>query len=141
MSEIRAIQEMCSQLMKELLLRGIWVPEVSFSIRSDEEPHFAVRYWTADPSSDEVKNHPRSWGFIKHQYQKVDKGDVAAAFNAMVVKVRAIPSRAERQRDMFLGLLSKATEYGRQVGIDDEFVNPLSVLAKKLSENAITGPK
>lgn len=48
-----------------------------------------------------------------------------------------IPPREDRERTEYLRKLAATIEYGKKIGIDEEFINPLALQMKKLSSNII----
>ena len=52
--------------------------------------------------------------------------------------ITAIPPKEERDRAEFTRLLANAIDKGRSIGIEVDFLNPLTETMKRLSENAIT---
>lgn len=51
--------------------------------------------------------------------------------------IKTLPSKEDRERNQYLKHLARAVEYGKKVGIDDDFINPLVLQMKRLSENVI----
>ncbi len=80
---------------------------------------------------------PKNYGRL---FFTIEGDDYSAGFLSARAAIAAMPEKAERERDEFLKLLASTIEYGHKVGIEDGFVNPLRVMAQKLSENAIAGP-
>ena len=52
--------------------------------------------------------------------------------------IASIPPKEDREKAEFTRLLAKAIDKGRSIGIEVEFLNPLTDMMKRLSENAIT---
>lgn len=50
----------------------------------------------------------------------------------------AAPSIAEQQKSEFVNKMAELIDEGRKIGIDVEFINPLTEAMRKLSENALT---
>lgn len=49
----------------------------------------------------------------------------------------ALPSLEDRNRSTYLQHIAKAIEFGKKIGIDEAFINPLELQMKKLSANII----
>lgn len=70
------------------------------------------------------------------------KGDsIHEILDIMDAWIAAQPTRDERKKQEFMRSLANTIDLGRASGIDVEFINPLTVMMKKLSENAITHDK
>lgn len=80
------------------------------------------------------------WAFKDGSNQHITgKGDTPAeAVADLRAKIAAMPSQDEMERQEFQAQLGKLIDKGREINIDVEFLNPLTAMAKKLSENAIT---
>jgi hypothetical protein len=140
MSEVLAIATHVATLRQMIAAKGLYTSDAGFNIPSNAAPYYHVSGWKRP--YDEVRNEPNMYNlYCVSKSFKLTDGDYYSAFIAARDFVAALPNKSSLERNVFLQLLAKATEFGRKVGIDDEFVNPLSVLAQKLSENAIEGPK
>lgn len=142
MTRIAELQLELDELIPLMLDKGLVKPEAKASIEANSRGGVLLTwYWRqAQPGEPwDDKNFASRWFFASD-----DRPDGRGPWGGAVWDARqellALPGKAEREREEFLKLLAKATEYGRQVGIEEEFVNPLQVLAKKLSENALTPP-
>jgi len=51
--------------------------------------------------------------------------------------LNAIPSKEDRERTEYLKRVASAIEYGKKIGIDEAFINPLEMQMKRLSANII----
>lgn len=52
-------------------------------------------------------------------------------------KISSFPVKEDREREQYLKHLAKAVEYGKKIGIDEDFINPLVLQMKRLSANII----
>jgi hypothetical protein len=138
MSEVLAIVTHVATLKQMMAAKGLYSPDANLTVPSNAAPYYHVTGWKRP--YDEVCNEPNAYNTYRvGRVFKLKDGDYYAAFIEARDFIAALPDKSAL--DVFLQLLAKATEFGRKVGIDDEFVNPLAVLAQKLSENAIEGPK
>ncbi len=55
----------------------------------------------------------------------------------MLLHIQTLASKEDRERNEYLKKLAATIEYGRKIGIDEDFVNPLIDQMKKLSANVI----
>lgn len=55
--------------------------------------------------------------------------------------VATLATKEDRERNEYLKRVASAIEYGKKIGIDDEFINPLELQMKKLSSNIIEHKK
>ena len=118
---LQQVQDRLDALAKAMLAKGLISPDADFRLRSDGEPSILLTHRKADG----LYFHDRHFLHFK----SLDKADAA---------VTAIPDKASRNLTEFLSLVAKAADYGNEVGIDAELVNPLVVAMKQVSENALT---
>lgn len=88
--------------------------------------------------------------YVTIQYRTSPKSDIQTfCFSGTIEKAIAeandhidmLPAPEDRNRAEFYSLISRAAEFGKSIGMDDVLINPLEELAKRLSSNALTGPK
>jgi hypothetical protein len=60
-----------------------------------------------------------------------------AALDALAKSIAAIPSEAEVARNKAAQSVAQAIEDCRAAGFPDDFINPLSEMSKRISENAL----
>lgn len=115
------IQVRLDALAKAMLAKGLVSPDADFRLRSDGQPTVALTHRKADGR----------WDHDRHylHFKTLDEADAAIA---------AMPDKASRNLNEFLSLVAKAADYGHEVGIDADLVNPLVVVMKQVSENALT---
>jgi len=118
---LKDVQDRLSALSKAMLAKGLIAPEAVFRLNSDSEPNIMLTHRKAGA----VFDHDRQFLHFK----TLDEADAAIA---------AMPDKAARNLNEFLSLVAKAADYGNEVGIDAELVNPLVVAMKQVSENALT---
>jgi hypothetical protein len=134
MNTILELQAAVNELIAPMLAKGLVQPDASAQLKANADGYIYLSWHLRKTSVGERWDSQN----YKSDFVRVVDGDWSAAIAAANAHIAAMPSKEDRQRDEFLGLMAKTIEYGRQVGIDDEFVNPLSVISKKLSENALT---
>jgi hypothetical protein len=119
------IQSRLDALVPAMIAKGFRQPETVVNIRSQGQ--IAVRgSW-----KDEKNTYGESF-----QYKHADTAEEAfALFEAWVASQ---PDAKERRLNEFLSAVGAAADLGRELGIDAEFVNPMLVTMKSLSENALT---
>ena len=118
---LHQVQDRLDALAKAMLAKGLISPEADYRLRSDGHPTVALTHRKADGR----------WDHDRHylHFKTLDEADAAIA---------AMPDKAARNLNEFLSLVAKAADYGNEVGIDAELVNPLIVAMKQVSENALT---
>lgn len=60
-----------------------------------------------------------------------------AAFTEAFAWIEQIPSQAEREHNAFVRQVGRLIDSGREIGIDVAFLNPLTDMMKRLSENIL----
>lgn len=73
----------------------------------------------------------------KHGYKYLYADTMQQALTAAAELVSALPYAKERAQTVFAKVLSAAIETGKKTGIDMSYLNPLTDMMKKLSENAL----
>jgi len=61
-----------------------------------------------------------------------------ALIRATEAEIAKIPSVVETKHNEFINAVGKLIDQGRDIGIDVDFLNPLTEMMKKLSSNVIT---
>lgn len=118
---MQEIQARLDALSKAMLAKGLVMPEADYRLRSDNEPSVMVSRRKTGGRFDYDRHY--------QHFNTLDEADAAIA---------AMPDKASRNLTEFLSLVAKAADYGNEVGIDAELVNPLVVAMKQVSENALT---
>lgn len=118
------IQSEVEALMDEMILIGLVNPECSAHIRAAEDP-IIYMHWDSELA----------------QYGRTELGTGETISEAILGAwkiLKSIPAKEDRDRDEFAALLAKAIDKGRDIGIDVDFLNPLTETMKRISENALT---
>lgn len=124
---ISEVQKRLDALVPLMLAKGMRKPEAEVDIRSQAEPDITLRHLKADA----VHEYDRHCFFPKGT-------DLEAKFAAAVEWIEEQPGPEETKLRNFMAAVAKAIDLGKETGIEADFVNPLSVLMKTLSENALT---
>lgn len=111
-------------LSKLLLDKGCASPDLQFHIRANSDFRGEVNYYPDE-------------NYTNYKTLYFHGDDEANVLKKMRQHIYDLPSTAERQRNEYLKKLASAVEYGRQIGLDDNFINPLELQMKKLSGNII----
>lgn len=125
---IDEIQKRVDALIAAMLAKGLRAPEAAAYLRGNEQPSVSL-VWRDARSGTSLSD--RQYEFLRADTlpEALDKADAFVA---------ELPDAEERRMHEFMGALGKVIDLGRETGIDAEFVNPLEVQMKKLSENVIT---
>jgi hypothetical protein len=115
------IQKRLNALSKAMLAKGLIAPDATYHLKSNADADVSLTHRKADGRW----GHDRDYLYFK----SLDEADAAIA---------AMPDKASRNLTEFLSLVAKAADYGNEVGIDAELVNPLVAAMKQISENALT---
>lgn len=139
MKTIDELQQAINGLIPLMLDKGIVRPEAIIRLKSNQEGGVYLSGEWRDSDAYDPENVFSRWFPARVRPDGLDPWD--GAVQDARGELLALPNKPEREREEFLKLLARTTEYGRKVGIEEEFVNPLQVLAKKLSEGALAPPK
>ena len=116
-----AIDSISSNLAEKVKVRS-----VNLTIEALSDPRLHIHY------------NPKFTDDWNDDCREYFRGDIMTMLADAAAWVQAQPTRAEAERNAYLGKLADAVEYGRKIGIDDALVNPLVEAMKRLSENIIT---
>lgn len=105
--------------------KGFRLPKACARIGSSEDARVYLHYADKDEAYAN-KCEPFSTGTMP---------EIIAAAHAWIA---AQPTAGERRTREFQAALGRVIDLGRDAGVAVEFINPLTELAKRLSENAIT---
>lgn len=119
------MQAAVDALAVDMAAKGLRMPEVDINVRSGKATDLVM--WWAGPN----KNYSDKHTTIR-----------AATLPDQITAARAwvadLPTPEERATREFQAALGKLIDLGRENGIAVDFLNPLTEMAKRLSENAIT---
>lgn len=109
--------------------RGLIDPEVSFTITTKD--------W--NPASLDIQYKVREDSVSTYKYFR---GTNVGDLDTMVIEAReyikALKSRVELDHDEFMQMLGRVMDRAKDLGMDEDFINPLTSMMKKLATNAIT---
>ena len=118
------IQKAVNALLADMVARGLVKPVASAQIEAHRTPSIYL-HWDEDG--------------CQYGRTELGRGDTVfeAVENAKEI-LGAIPPKADRDKAEFARLLANAIDKGRAIGIEVDFLNPLTEMMKCLSENALT---
>jgi hypothetical protein len=114
---------------QELLGRELIDPEVTWTISTKD--------W--NPVRLEMQYKVREDSVTTYKYFSGD--DVASLDNILIEArqyIKGLKSREELDHDEFMLMLGRVMDRAKELGMDEDFVNPLTAMMKKLATNAIT---
>jgi hypothetical protein len=118
------LQWAVNTILADMVARGLRAPVCTAFINAEADPTIYL-HWDEDGCT--------------YGRTELGRGDSIeeALQNARDI-ITAIPPKEERDRAEFTRLLANAIDKGRSIGIEVDFLNPLTETMKRLSENAIT---
>lgn len=117
------LQLALDNLVLRCLDKGLASPKVQIQFESNKQPHAWVTFTLSEA------------GEYKSEYFRDDY--LFDLLGKITHFINDIPTREDRERNEYLRKLAATIEYGRKIGIDESFVNPLELQMKKLSSNII----
>lgn len=122
--DAKKIQDAVNALLAEMVARGLRSPQCVAMIAAQAAPHIYL-HWDEDGCT--------------YGRTEIGRGKtVAEALENAKEILEAIPPKADRDKAEFARLLANAIDKGRAIGVEVEFLNPLTETMKRLSENALT---
>lgn len=118
------IQKEVNALIRDMMDRGLARPVCTAMIDGASEPRVYL-HWDEEDMT----------------YGRTEFGRGNSMTDALGMArdiLASIPPKEDREKAEFTRLLAKAIDKGRSIGIEVEFLNPLTDMMKRLSENAIT---
>lgn len=130
MTTITAVQDRINSLVGAMIGKGLIQPDAHYTIKANATAQIYLS-WKKRPLD--------RYDQDNHEYKLFDAKDGPGdALTDADEFIRAMPDKAERDRQLFMEQLGETIETGKRIGIEDGFVNPLLDMMKKLSESAIT---
>lgn len=115
-----------ARLEKLLISKGFAAPKIEISVG------FSTRELTASVAY-------RSGSDVKYQFIHIEADD---GFESLIADtedyINGLKSVAEIQKDTFIAAVGRLIDQGREIGVEVEFLNPLTDMMTKLSSNIIT---
>lgn len=124
---VTEIQSRADALVKAMLGKAMRQPSVTVMIKSLAQPSVFVEW----KSRKEAK-------YSDNAFDNFSADTIAEAFDKADAWVAARLDPEQAKLNEFMAAVGAAADLGRELGIDAEFVNPLLVTMKSLSENALT---
>ena len=118
------MQAAVDQLVKDMLDKGLRKPRAMAWIESGKQPCAFLR--------------SGEYGEPAHLAYSKFAPTVAEALDAARAIIAAMPDAETTRLNNFMGALGKVIDLGRDLGVDVDFINPLTATMKRLSENVIT---
>lgn len=112
-------------LFKSSGLKALYGNAVSFRIEPNVNPVVHIGYY-----NDENE--------YQSQVFKSPDSDPMKAIHKAKNWIARIPAKEALEKQAFIKATAALIEMGKKIGVDVAFVNPLEVMMKQLSENAIT---
>lgn len=125
------IQTRLDKIADAMIAKGKISPNAQFWMQSQGVSSVYLS-WTKSESEA-----PSSYG-SDYKSQSFRADTIPETLDAADAWVASLPTPEEAALADFTNLLAKTIELGNKVGIDPQFVNPLTEAMKRLSENAIT---
>jgi hypothetical protein len=115
-----------TRLEKLLTNKGFTAPKIEISVG------FSTRELTANISY-------KAGSEVQYQFIHLEALD---GFESVIADtedyINGLKSVAEIQRDAFVASVGRLIDQGREIGVEVEFLNPLTTMMDKLSSNIIT---
>lgn len=121
---VTEIQTAVDEILADMLARGLRQPKCEATIEARNTPSIYVR-WEVD-------------GLVGGKYEFLRGETIEEAIDEGRKFIASIPPKAERDHAEFARMLADAIDKGRDIGIEVDFLNPLTETMKRLSENILT---
>lgn len=122
--DTNVVQELMDRLVRVMLEKGLRIPDAQAHIEANAGPLVFLR-WS-------------EYGQPDYCVEVLRDPDIATAITNAFTLVENLPGKSERDRAEFTSLLANVIDKGRSIGIEVDYLNPLTEMMKRLSENAIT---
>jgi hypothetical protein len=104
--------------------------------RTGKQPKSSPKLWISSDGKATAHMWAKSYDDMMNAHGK----DAKSALDLFAAQIAAIPSEAEAARIKAAKSVAQAIEDCRAAGFPDDFINPLTEMSKRISENAIAGP-
>lgn len=125
---IAEVQKRLDALAVAMMAKGMHQPSAHVFLKSQSETSVSLN-WKSEREA--------RYG-TDSAYEHFSGKSLSAMMDKADKWVAARPEPAEAKLREFMAAVAKAVDLGRENGIEADFVNPLSVLMRTLSENALT---
>ena len=126
---IEEIQARLDVLASAMADKGLIVPEATVLINSGGR-NSVLAQWRKDSRS-----------AYSDRSQHFSAGDTLADLDAADAWVAALPTAESLTMTTYLGKLADAVDYGHSNGIPDEYVDPVRITQKAMSDNLLGAPE
>lgn len=124
------IQSRLDTLAKAMTAKGLREPEARCSFVSQADSYVYLKWKDVT----KLATNP----YQSDEYKHFNKMGLEQAFHEATIFVDELPSLEEARMTQFMGALGKVIDLGKDNGIEVEFINPLTKMMKKLSDNILT---
>jgi hypothetical protein len=124
---IKDIQGAIDPMPAMLSVKGKSRPEARFEIRANEGSHLTLSWVKSTAGND--------WD---RAYKVFMEGSVDTMAKDAVEFINSLPDAATTRLHDFMSQLGKVIDSGRDIGIEVDYLNPLTETMKRLSENILT---
>ncbi len=125
---IKDIYAAINPLPAMLSAKGKVKPEVVLEIRANADIYISLS-WVKDTARED-----RDWD----RNYKVMSGSADQAIEKALAFIAELPDAKTAKLHAFMAKLGAVIDDGRALGVDVDFINPLTETMKRLSENVIT---
>ena len=122
---LEEMQAAVDAMQAAMMDKGLRLPKAQIWIESGCDAGILLNWAKGDAA----------WADACEFFRGNDMPEIIAAAHAWIA---AQPTADERRIREFQAALGRVIDLGRDAGVAVEFINPLTDLAKRLSENAIT---
>ena len=128
-SSVRQLKNAIADLEAQLINREMLSVYVDLELRTSDYRigSLYISYKTRDDAESQSKR------FYAETWE-----DIGTAFEEAHAFVAALPSKAEIEHAEFMKMVGRAIDRGRGMGIDVQFLNPLTAMMEALATNALT---
>ena len=123
---IEQIQVELSAMIKAMMAKGVVTPRAELCLRGDSDPMAQIL------SSLTHKTLDGDW------LKQFTKPTIAEALDAAKAYIAALPDPETLVLRAYLGKLADAVDYGHENGIAAEYVDPVRITQKAMSDNLLT---
>jgi hypothetical protein len=127
MTTIDEIYAAINPMPAMLCAKGKKNPSVRFDIEANAGVQVSM-HWTK----------PGAYGDWDRDYQVFMGGTAAEVISKARAFIESLPDAKTARLHDFMGQLGKVIDAGRDLGIDVDYLNPLTDTMKRLSENILT---
>lgn len=124
------IQKRLDLLVEDMLKKGLKQPTANMTMKSGAEPDLYI--------TRTLRNYRSGVDTGEYEFFSHERGSLDEMFARAQSWIDAQPSPEEAQKAEFQRVLAGVIDYGHELQIDAEFLNPLIAAARTLAENAIT---